>query len=164
MDPKSSRRSPINFKKPIETSPNNESDEEEEIKTPRRAEIDKEVEIWKESREYNLLSQNARDTVEQRMRKEPHSLFYIQLSELCQKLYSYKSCFYQQKDKTPPKKLSPPRRKESGKSRRTRRIGNSVASSRLSRLSFISNGKFNFGQASKRFVFNHSKFKDQASA
>jgi hypothetical protein len=61
MDPKSSPRSPINVKRGIETSPNNESDEEEEIKTPRRAEIDKEVEIWKESREYNLLSQNARD-------------------------------------------------------------------------------------------------------
>ena len=41
-----------------------------------------------------MLSQECRDQCEAKMRKQMYSEFYLKLSELTQKLYTFRSIFY----------------------------------------------------------------------
>lgn len=56
--------------------------EDEPFPAERLREIEEEVAAWKISNEYQKLSDEARVTVERRMRTERHSEFYLMLAEL----------------------------------------------------------------------------------
>jgi len=50
----------------------------------RRLEIEEEIRLWKQGNEFCQLSEDCREELEKRMRKEKHSAFYLQLVELTQ--------------------------------------------------------------------------------
>ena len=72
------------------------SEMEETMKIERYKEIEQAIAQWQQSNEYKMLSDECRNGIMARMRKEKYSAFYIQLSELTHQLYQFHNSFYPQ--------------------------------------------------------------------